>query len=83
MLIIPSVALHNDQIRVVQASLLGSILVNLLLILGTAIIAGAVFQDGEQLHNRNEAQALACLLCVSVFSMMIPVGPNSGPRYWH
>lgn len=65
-------ALHHDQLEVVQASILGSILVNLLLILGTAIVAGSVYHH-EQLHSKEEAQALACLLSVSVFSLLIPV----------
>lgn len=64
--------LANNQIRIVQASLLGSILVNLLLILGTAIIAGS-FRYQVQVYNIANAQALACLLCLSVFSLLIPV----------
>ncbi|RDL31809.1 uncharacterized protein BP5553_09211 [Venustampulla echinocandica] len=65
-------ALFNNQIRIVQASLLGSILVNLLLILGTAIIAGS-FQDQEQAYSISNSQALACLLSFSVFSLLIPL----------
>lgn len=65
-------ALSNNQIRIVQASLLGSILVNLLLILGTAIIAGSL-KHREQSYDLASAQAMAGLLCVSVFSLMIPV----------
>lgn len=66
------VALYHGQIEVVQASILGSILVNLLLILGTAILAGS-FHSQEQSHSREEAQALACLMSLSVFSLLIPV----------
>ncbi|KIX02461.1 calcium/proton exchanger [Rhinocladiella mackenziei CBS 650.93] len=64
-------ALYHNQFDVVQASILGSILVNLLLILGTAILAGSFYYQ-EQAHNKDEAQALACLLSVSVFSLLIP-----------
>ncbi|OAP60450.1 calcium/proton exchanger [Fonsecaea erecta] len=64
-------ALYHKQFEVVQASLLGSILVNLLLILGIAILAGS-FCHQEQSHRKEDAQALACLLSVSVFSLLIP-----------
>jgi len=55
-----------------QGALLGSILVNLLLILGTAILVGSLNRQ-EQLHNAASAQALACLLCSSLFGLLIPV----------
>lgn len=62
----------NNQIRIVQASLVGSILVNLLLILGTAIVVGGVkYQD--QVYSIATAHVLACLLYLSVFSVLIPV----------
>ncbi|KIW85388.1 calcium/proton exchanger [Fonsecaea pedrosoi CBS 271.37] len=64
-------ALYHKQYEVVQASLLGSILVNLLLVLGLAILAGSFYHQ-EQSHRIEDAQALACLLSVSVFSLLIP-----------
>lgn len=67
------IALIHDEIRVVQGALVGSILVNLLFILGTAIIVGE-FQPMEMIYDMNNAQALACLLSLSVFSTLIPVG---------
>jgi calcium/proton exchanger cax len=67
-----SSALANDHIRSVQAALLGSILVNLLLILGTAVLVGSI-KYRELVHNTASAQTLACLLALSVFSMLIPV----------
>ncbi|OAL32559.1 hypothetical protein AYO20_07869 [Fonsecaea nubica] len=66
-----SAALYHKQYEVVQASLLGSILVNLLLVLGLAILAGSFYHQ-EQSHRIEDAQALACLLSVSVFSLLIP-----------
>lgn len=66
-------ALYHDKFEVVQASILGSILVNLLLILGIAILAGSYYSH-EQRHDQDEAQGLACLLSVSVFSLLVPVG---------
>lgn len=68
-----SVALLNNQIRLVQASILGSILVNLLLILGSALLASSAV-DREPSYNTSEAQLLACLLFVSVFVFLMPVG---------
>ncbi|KIW16818.1 calcium/proton exchanger [Exophiala spinifera] len=64
-------ALYHDKFEVVQASILGSILVNLLLILGIAILAGSYYNH-EQRHDQDEAQGLACLLSVSVFSLLVP-----------
>lgn len=75
-----SVALLNNQIRVVQASILGSILVNLLLILGSALLASSAV-DSEPSYNTNEAQLLACLLFVSVFVFLMPVGGSLLWRY--
>jgi Ca2+:H+ antiporter len=72
-------ALAHDEIYVVQGALVGSILVNLLLILGTAIIAGE-FQPLEMVYDMNNAQALACLLSLSVFSILIPVSNSSVPN---
>ena len=66
------IALVHDEVRVVQGALVGSILVNLLFILGTAIIVGE-FQPLEMIYDMNNAQALACLLSLSVFSTLIPV----------
>lgn len=67
-----SVTLANDQVRIVQASILGSILVNLLPILGSALIATHTTGGDESLDS-TETQMLACLLFVSVFIFMIPV----------
>ena len=60
-----SIALSHNRLEVVQASLVGSILVNLLLVLGIAILAGTLRQQ-ELSQNREEAQTLACLLSFSV-----------------
>ncbi|KAL6366293.1 hypothetical protein LRP88_00041 [Fusarium phalaenopsidis] len=65
------IALANNQIYVVQASILGSILVNLLLILGSALLAGSSVNINP-VYNTVEAQLLACLLFVSVFVILMP-----------
>ncbi|KAF4345315.1 vacuolar calcium ion transporter [Fusarium beomiforme] len=65
------IALKNNQIYVVQASILGSILVNLLLILGSALVASNL-ACGELTFNTGDAQLLACLLFVSIFVVLMP-----------
>lgn len=67
-----SVTLINGHVRIVQASILGSILVNLLPILGSALIAAHATAGDDSLAS-TETQMLACLLFVSVFIFMIPV----------
>lgn len=63
--------LMNGHVRIVQASILGSILVNLLPILGSALIAADTTGGDDSLRS-TETQILACLLFVSVFVFMIP-----------
>ncbi|CAK7215247.1 hypothetical protein SCUCBS95973_002417 [Sporothrix curviconia] len=70
-LILFIVALVNNQVRVVQASILGSILVNSLLILGTALLATGL-TDNEPVYNTAETQLLSCLLFASVFVFLMP-----------
>ncbi len=72
----PSVALLNNQIRVVQASILGSILVNILPILGTALLA-ADWSENQPVYNTTETQLLSCLLFVSVFVFIMPVSSDA------
>ncbi|KAK2811508.1 hypothetical protein FQN50_002131 [Emmonsiellopsis sp. PD_5] len=69
--IIILIALVEDQIRIVQASLIGSILVNLLLILGTAILIGGI-KYREQTYNNAATEISTSLLCLSAFSLLIP-----------
>lgn len=65
-------ALVNNHIRIVQASILGSILVNLLLILGSALLACSM-ADLEAVYSTQGTQLLGCLLFVSVFAFLMPV----------
>lgn len=70
-LIIFIIALVKNEIRITQASLLGSILSNLLLILGMAFTLGGLrFQ--EQIYNSTVTQMSACLLSLSVMSLLLP-----------
>ena len=66
------IALVKNEISIVQSSLLGSILANLLLILGMAFLFGGLrFQ--EQIYNTTVTQMSACLLSLSVVSLLLPV----------
>ena len=77
-LIIFIIALAKDQISTVQAAILGSILANLLLILGMAFLLGGLrFQ--EQVYNSTVTQMSACLLSLSVTSLLLPVYLRSCP----
>jgi Ca2+:H+ antiporter len=71
-LIIFIIALVKNEIRIVQASLLGSILANLLLILGMAFLLGGL-RYREQIYNSTVTQMSACLLSLSVMSLLLPV----------
>ncbi|KAF1826375.1 Calcium/proton exchanger [Dissoconium aciculare CBS 342.82] len=70
-LIIFIIALVKNEIRIVQASLLGSILANLLLILGMAFLLGGL-RFREQVYNSTVTQMSACLLSLSVTSLLLP-----------
>ena len=71
-LIIFIIALVKDEIDIVQAALLGSILANLLLILGMAFLFGGL-RYREQVYNSTVTQMSACLLSLSVMSLLLPV----------
>ncbi|KAB8304210.1 hypothetical protein EYC80_003628 [Monilinia laxa] len=61
----------RNEIRIVQASLLGSILANLLLILGMCFLVGGL-RFREQIYNSTVTQMSACLLSLSVMSLLLP-----------
>ncbi|KUI70835.1 Vacuolar calcium ion transporter [Cytospora mali] len=65
------IALVKNEIRIVQASLLGSILANLLLILGMSFLLGGL-RFREQIYNSTVTQMSACLLSLSVISLVLP-----------
>ncbi|KAI9875073.1 MAG: hypothetical protein M1830_008965, partial [Pleopsidium flavum] len=65
------IALVKNEIRIVQASLLGSILANLLLILGMCFLLGGL-RFREQIYNSTVTQMSACLLSLSVMSLLLP-----------
>ncbi|KAF1886494.1 hypothetical protein Lal_00045727 [Lupinus albus] len=68
-MIISIYALNNDMIRVVQQSLLGSILSNMLLVLGCAFFTGGIVH-----HNKQQAAAVvnSGLLLMAVMGILFP-----------
>ncbi|KAI4271845.1 MAG: hypothetical protein LQ337_005713 [Flavoplaca oasis] len=66
------IALVKNEIRIVQASILGSILANLLLILGMGFVVGGL-RYREQVYNSTVTQMSACLLSLSVMSLLLPL----------
>ena len=70
-LIVAIIALVDNQVTVVQTSLVGSVLSNLLLVLGFCFVAGG-WNRSEQFFNTTVAQTAASLLALSVASLIVP-----------
>lgn len=70
-LIVGIIALKDGLLRVVQASLLGSVLSNLLLVLGLCFFVGGI-KFKEQKFNQQAAMTAGSLLAISVLSLLIP-----------
>ncbi|KAL1189472.1 Vacuolar cation/proton exchanger 5 [Cardamine amara subsp. amara] len=72
-LIISIFALKNGMIRVVQLTLLGSILSNMLLVLGCAFFCGGlVFSHKEQVFDKGSAVVNSGLLLMAVMGLLFP-----------
>ena len=72
-LIIGIIALVHKEIVIVQTSLIGSMLSNLLIVLGMCFFLGGINRV-EQFFNVTVAQTAASLLALSVGSLIIPTG---------
>ncbi|KAF2215339.1 hypothetical protein CERZMDRAFT_65652 [Cercospora zeae-maydis SCOH1-5] len=70
-LIVSIVALRQGEIRIVQASMLGSILSNILLVLGCCFIASGVRRDHSR-FNETVASTMSSLMAVAATSLIIP-----------
>lgn len=73
------VALRDNQIRIVQSSMLGSILSNMLLVLGCCFVAGGIHNtrtgtaEGiEQEFNSTVASTMSSLMTVAAAALIIP-----------
>ncbi|TVY75960.1 Vacuolar calcium ion transporter [Lachnellula suecica] len=78
-LIVSIVALKNGEIRIVQSSMLGSILSNILLVLGCCFLAGGIHNTRtgtasgiEQDFNSTVASTMSSLMAVASASLIIP-----------
>ncbi|MBE7179839.1 MAG: calcium/proton exchanger, partial [Terriglobus roseus] len=67
-------ALRNNEIRIVQSSMLGSILSNILLVLGCCFLAGGFNPRNphEQEFNSTVASTMSSLMAVASASLIIP-----------
>jgi Ca2+:H+ antiporter len=70
-LIIALVALSRGEVEVVKSSLIGSIIGNVLLVLGISVLAGGI-RFKIQLFNRDVAQSHASMLGMAVISLLVP-----------
>jgi Ca2+:H+ antiporter len=70
-MIVAIIALSKDEIIVVQTSLIGSILSNLLLVMGMCFFFGGL-RRSEQFFNQTVAQTAASLLALAIGSIIIP-----------
>jgi len=84
-LIITVVAVRAGLLELVKASITGSILGNLLLVMGFSMLYGGL-KHGVQTFNRRQASRNAILLVLSVIAMLIPsllshyIGADSDPK---
>ncbi|KAJ8647279.1 hypothetical protein MRB53_000302 [Persea americana] len=73
-LIIALIALYQGKIEVVKCSLLGSILSNLLLVLGTSLLSGGLANlNEEQKYDRKQADVNSSLMLLALLCQMLPL----------
>ena len=70
-LIVSLFALHAGLIEVVKASIIGSVLGNVLLVLGTSIFLGGLHKDYQK-FNATAAKAGASMLLLAALALVIP-----------
>jgi len=70
-IIVGITALLHGELRIVQTSMLGSILSNLLLVLGMSFFAGGLVRN-ETVFSMTAAQTSASLMTLSCITMVIP-----------
>ncbi len=84
-LIITFIAIQNGLLELVKASITGSILGNLLLVLGMAMVFGGL-RHGTQSFDRRQASSNSILLVLAVLTLLIPsvlsqsIGPQGSPK---
>lgn len=78
-LIVGIVALIQGQLRIVQTSLIGSILSNILLVLGMSFVAGGLFK-AENTFQQTAAQASGSIMTLGCITVAIPAAYQSSIR---
>lgn len=84
-LIITLVAINAGLLELVKASITGSIIGNLLLVLGAALLLGGA-KNGVQRFDRRQAGNHAVMLTLAIVALVIPslfshsIGPDSDPK---
>ncbi|THH29576.1 hypothetical protein EUX98_g4609 [Antrodiella citrinella] len=79
-IIVGVTALMQGQVRIVQTSLLGSILSNLLLVLGCSFLAGGL-KFPESNFQVTAAQASSSLMTLSCITLVIPAAYHSAKSH--
>ncbi|RIA89161.1 Sodium/calcium exchanger protein [Glomus cerebriforme] len=74
-LIVTIIALTKGELRVVQASLLGAIISNLLLIIGMCFVIGGYYYH-QQVFNQTIAQTSSGLITLACIGLVIPAAFN-------
>jgi Ca2+:H+ antiporter len=64
-------ALRQGLVKVVEAAIIGSILSNVLLVLGLAFVVGGL-RNGRQQFDANRARTLVAMMILAVAAMLIP-----------
>jgi Ca2+:H+ antiporter len=72
-MIIAIVALQAGKLEIVKASITGSIIGNILLVLGAAFLAGGLTRP-TQTYNAITARAFALMLFVTAIALIVPAG---------
>jgi Ca2+:H+ antiporter len=70
-LIIGLFAIHQGLLQVVRASIVGSVIGNILLVLGASVLAGGI-KNGTQTFNRDHARSQGLNLLLAVVSLAVP-----------
>ncbi|KAN0059941.1 hypothetical protein ACQY0O_007914 [Thecaphora frezii] len=78
-LIVGIVALVQGQLRIVQTSLIGSILSNILLVLGMSFVAGGLFR-AESSFQQTAAQASGSIMTLGCITIAIPAAYQMSQR---
>lgn len=79
-LIVAIIALTKDEVAIVQTSLIGSILSNLLLVLGMCFLVGG-YRRREQFFNTTVVDSAASLLILAVAGLIVPTVFKESPRF--